>query len=66
MTAGTDDCFAAAKQCFAAVANSFAAYYTEVGLDILGLSASDIEPKPFRPIVTDWPSHVHDHCGGAE
>lgn len=59
MTAGTDDCFAA-------VTNSLAAYSRALGLDILGLNASDIEPKPFRPIVTDWPSHVHDAVGGVE
>ncbi len=59
MSAGTDDCFAA-------VTNSLAAHFAYLRSHILGLLPSDIEPKPFQPIVTDWPSHVHDHCGGAE
>lgn len=32
----------------------------------LSLRASDIEPKPFRPIVTGWVDQVHDAIGGAE
>jgi hypothetical protein len=55
----TDDCFAVAM-------NSLAAYSRALGLDILGLHASDIEPKPFQPIVTGWVDHVHDAVGGAE
>lgn len=59
VTAGTDDCFAA-------VTNSLAAYFAHLRADILGLHASDIEPKPFQPIVTGWVDQLHDHCGGAE
>ncbi|KQH75555.1 hypothetical protein AO501_25080 [Mycobacterium gordonae] len=59
MAAGTDDCFAV-------VTNSLAAYFAAIGADIVGVRASDIEPKPFQPIVTDWSEHVHDAVGGAE
>lgn len=59
MAAGTDDCFAV-------VTNSLAAYFAAIGADIVGVRASDIEPKPFQPIVTGWVDHVHDAVGGAE